>query len=69
MGIIEVKTPPHLTPDLDKIRKMADRLQQSENLLKRAFDAMRKAHWAEGESEREVCEVIRDYRDNHGLNW
>jgi hypothetical protein len=65
MGIIEVKTPPHLTPDLDKIRKMADRLQQAENLLKRAYDGMAKDHWQEGESEAEVCDAIRFYRDNY----
>jgi hypothetical protein len=55
-----------LVPDLEKIGKLATRLQKAESLLKRAYDGMAKAHWQEGESEAEVCDAIRFYRDNYG---
>ena len=55
--------PPELhdptAPDLE------GRLRQAEALLKRAYNGMAKAHWQEGESEAEVCEAIRHYRDNY----
>jgi len=59
-------TPPHLVSDLEKITRLAIRLQEAESLLKRAYDGMAKAHWQEGESEAEVCDAIRFHRDNYG---
>jgi hypothetical protein len=58
VGIIEEKTPPHLVPDMEKIRRMADRLEKAESLLKRAYSGIHKEHWREGESESEVCQAI-----------
>lgn len=46
-------------PDLES------RLRQAEALLKRALDGMHRLHWQEGETEKEVCEAIRDYRDQY----
>lgn len=53
-------------PDMEKIRDLECRLQHADSLLKRAYDGMHKEHWQEGESEADVCEGIRLYRDNYG---
>ena len=54
--------PPELhdptAPDLE------GRLRQAEALLKRAYNGMQKEHWAEGESEAQVCQAIRDFLDD-----
>jgi hypothetical protein len=50
--------PRHLVPEMEKIQRMADRLQKAESLLKRAYNGMHKEHWREGESESEVCQAI-----------
>jgi hypothetical protein len=53
-------------PDIKKIQDLECRLQHADSLVKRAYDGMHKEHWQEGESESEVCEGIRLYRDNYG---
>jgi hypothetical protein len=40
------------------------RLDRAEKLLRRAYDGMHKDHWAEGESETEVCKAINDHFAN-----
>jgi hypothetical protein len=40
------------------------RLDKAEKLLRRAYNGMHKDHWAEGESETEVCKAISDHFAN-----
>ena len=56
--------PPHLIIDVIKMKRIAMRLQRAEHLLRRAYAGMQKEHWAEGESEAQVCQAIRDFLDD-----
>lgn len=40
------------------------KLDNAQRLLQRAYDGMQKEHWAEGESEAEVCQAIRHFLDD-----
>lgn len=40
------------------------KLDKAQSLLQRAYDAMQKEHWAEGESETEACDAIRHFLDD-----
>ena len=44
------------------------RLHKATILLKRAYDGMHKDHWAEGETESEVCDDIRHFLDGLSTN-
>jgi len=41
------------------------RLHKAETLLQAAYDGMHKEHWAEGETEAEVCKRINDHFANY----
>ena len=43
------------------------RLSKAQRLLKSSYDGMHKDHWAEGETEAEVCKEINDFFANAGI--
>ena len=45
-------------------QRLQEQFAKSRGLLRRAYDGMHKDHWAEGESETEVCQAIRDFLDD-----
>jgi uncharacterized circularly permuted ATP-grasp superfamily protein len=45
-------------------QRLQEQLAKSRGLLRRAYDGMHKDHWANGESETEVCQAIRDFIDD-----
>lgn len=55
--------PPHLQLQMERVLRLARRLEKAESLLRRIYNGIHKEHWQEGESEREVCEAISCFLD------